>query len=182
MAELDVRETLPDITVPTLVMHRSGDTAWDVRHSRYLAEQHPGRPLRRARRRRLASRSSATATRSSRRSRSSSRAGRRGGERDARAAHRDVHRHRRRHRPRGARRRRALARPARTARRARPRASSRRFGGREVKTVGDGFLAMFDGPPSRALRCAQAITRRGARARHRGARRHAHGRVRADRR
>jgi class 3 adenylate cyclase len=34
-----------------------------------------------------------------------------------------------------------------------------RFGGREVKTVGDGFLATFAGPPSRALRCALAITR-----------------------
>jgi class 3 adenylate cyclase len=33
-----------------------------------------------------------------------------------------------------------------------------RFGGREVKTIGDGFLAVFDGPPSRALRCARAIT------------------------
>jgi class 3 adenylate cyclase len=34
-----------------------------------------------------------------------------------------------------------------------------RFGGREVKTVGDGFLATFEGPPSRALRSALAITR-----------------------
>ena len=33
-----------------------------------------------------------------------------------------------------------------------------RFGGREVKTIGDGFLATFAGPPSRALRCALAIT------------------------
>jgi class 3 adenylate cyclase len=33
-----------------------------------------------------------------------------------------------------------------------------RFAGREVKTVGDGFLATFDGPPSGALRCALAIT------------------------
>ena len=33
-----------------------------------------------------------------------------------------------------------------------------RFDGREVKTVGDGFLATFDGPPSRALRCSLAIT------------------------
>jgi class 3 adenylate cyclase len=32
-----------------------------------------------------------------------------------------------------------------------------RFGGREVKTVGDGFLVTFDGPPSRALRCALAV-------------------------
>jgi class 3 adenylate cyclase len=31
-----------------------------------------------------------------------------------------------------------------------------RFHGREVKTVGDGFLAAFDGP-ARAIRCAQAI-------------------------
>jgi class 3 adenylate cyclase len=33
-----------------------------------------------------------------------------------------------------------------------------RFEGREIKTVGDGFLAAFAGPPSRALRCALAIT------------------------
>ena len=32
-----------------------------------------------------------------------------------------------------------------------------RFRGREVKTLGDGFLAIFDGP-ARAIRCARAIT------------------------
>ena len=32
-----------------------------------------------------------------------------------------------------------------------------RFGGREIKTLGDGFLAAFDGP-GRAVRCARAIT------------------------
>jgi class 3 adenylate cyclase/pimeloyl-ACP methyl ester carboxylesterase len=32
-----------------------------------------------------------------------------------------------------------------------------RFGGEEIKTTGDGFLAAFDGP-ARAIRCAQAIT------------------------
>jgi class 3 adenylate cyclase len=31
-----------------------------------------------------------------------------------------------------------------------------RYGGTEVKTTGDGFLATFDGP-SRAVKCAQAI-------------------------
>jgi class 3 adenylate cyclase len=31
-----------------------------------------------------------------------------------------------------------------------------RFGGREVQTTGDGFLAVFDGP-ARAIRCAMAI-------------------------
>ena len=34
----------------------------------------------------------------------------------------------------------------------------RRFGGREVNTTGDGFIAVFDGSPS-AVRCAQAIVR-----------------------
>lgn len=31
------------------------------------------------------------------------------------------------------------------------------FGGREVDTAGDGFLAVFDGP-ARAIRCARAAT------------------------
>src|SRR3954470_4485279 len=31
-------------------------------------------------------------------------------------------------------------------------------GGREVKTVGDGFIASFAGPPSDALRCARTVT------------------------
>lgn len=34
-----------------------------------------------------------------------------------------------------------------------------RYGGHEVKTIGDAFLATFDGPPSNALRCARAIVR-----------------------
>jgi class 3 adenylate cyclase len=36
-----------------------------------------------------------------------------------------------------------------------------RFHGEEVKTIGDGFLAAFDGP-ARAIRCAQAITDKAA--------------------
>jgi class 3 adenylate cyclase len=31
-----------------------------------------------------------------------------------------------------------------------------RFGGKEVKTLGDGFMATFDGP-ARAVTCAQAV-------------------------
>jgi class 3 adenylate cyclase len=34
-----------------------------------------------------------------------------------------------------------------------------RFDGRAVKTIGDGFLAAFEGAPSRAVRCAAAIVR-----------------------
>lgn len=36
------------------------------------------------------------------------------------------------------------------------RAELRRHGGREVKTLGDGFMAVFDGP-GQAIRCARAI-------------------------
>ena len=38
-ADIDVREVLPAIRVPTLVMHRAGDRAIPVEHGRYLAEQ-----------------------------------------------------------------------------------------------------------------------------------------------
>jgi class 3 adenylate cyclase len=32
-----------------------------------------------------------------------------------------------------------------------------RYGGREVKTIGDGYIAAFEGPPSDALRCARTV-------------------------
>jgi class 3 adenylate cyclase len=157
MIDLDVREVLPRIRVPTLVMHRPRERVWDVRHSHYLAEHIPG-----ARYVELEGEDSfpfvgdsdaiveeieefLTGVRS-------------GGEfaralltvlftdivdATARAAKlgdgrwRDLLAHHDE----------------------RVRAELARFGGREVKTVGDGFLATFDGPPSRALRCALAITR-----------------------
>jgi class 3 adenylate cyclase/alpha-beta hydrolase superfamily lysophospholipase len=40
--QVDVRAVLPSIQVPTLVLHRAGDTFVDIRHSRYLAEHIPG--------------------------------------------------------------------------------------------------------------------------------------------
>ena len=49
-----------------------------------------------------------------------------------------------------------LARAARAAIRTSSAASLERFGGREIKTTGDGFLATFDGP-TRAVECARAI-------------------------
>ena len=157
MVDLDVRHLLPRIRVPTLVMHRPNEHVWDVRHSRYLAEN-----IQNARYVELEGIDSLpfigdsdaiveeveeflTGVRT-------------GGE-FARAlltvlftdivdatAHaarlgdgrwRDLLAHHDEQ----------------------VRAELARFGGREVKTVGDGFLAMFDGPPSRALRCALAITR-----------------------
>ncbi len=157
MIDQDVRHVLPRIRVPTLIMHRPNEQVWDVRHSRYLAEHIEG-----ARYVELEGIDSLpfvgdsdaiveeveeflTGVRT-------------GGEfsralltvlftdivdATARAASlgdscwRDL-----------------LAQHDEQVR-----AQLARFGGREVKTVGDGFLATFDGPPSRALRCALAITR-----------------------
>jgi class 3 adenylate cyclase len=42
IGEFDVRDILPSIRVPTLVLHRRGDTFIDIRHSRFLAEHIPG--------------------------------------------------------------------------------------------------------------------------------------------
>ena len=39
---LDIREVLPRVRVPTLILHRSGDTWIDVGHARYLAQHVPG--------------------------------------------------------------------------------------------------------------------------------------------
>jgi class 3 adenylate cyclase len=155
-ADLDVRDTLPRIRVPTLVMHRDRDNAWDPRHSRYLAEHIPG-----ARYVELDGVDSFPFVGDSEAILEEIEefltGGRGGGELSralltvmftdivdatARAAElgdgrwRDL-----------------LARHDEEVRK-----ELRRFEGREVKTVGDGFLATFDGPPSRALRCALAIT------------------------
>jgi pimeloyl-ACP methyl ester carboxylesterase/class 3 adenylate cyclase len=42
VSELDVREILPAVRVPTLVLHRAGDRYIRVEHGRYLAERIPG--------------------------------------------------------------------------------------------------------------------------------------------
>jgi len=154
-ATLDVRDLLGQIDVPTLVMHRAEDRGWDPRHSHYLAERIPG-----ARYRELHGvdslpflgdsdaivdeieefltgvRSGGELTRALLTVMftdivdATATAARLGDGRwlDLLAAHdREV------------------------------RAELARFGGREVKTMGDGFLATFAGPPSSALRCALAI-------------------------
>ena len=46
IGEYDVRDVLPSIRVPTLVMHRRDDSLIDSRHSRYIAEHIPGAKLR----------------------------------------------------------------------------------------------------------------------------------------
>jgi class 3 adenylate cyclase len=42
IGEFDVRDVLPSIRVPTLVMHRTGDSFIKVEHSRYIASKIPG--------------------------------------------------------------------------------------------------------------------------------------------
>ena len=41
-AQIDIRAVLPTIQAPTLVLHRTGDRFIDIRHSRYMAEHIPG--------------------------------------------------------------------------------------------------------------------------------------------
>jgi class 3 adenylate cyclase/pimeloyl-ACP methyl ester carboxylesterase len=153
---LDVRDTLARIRVPTLVMHRSRDQAWDPRHSRYLAEHIAGARyveldgidslpfvgdsdaiveeieefLTGARSGGELARSLLTVMFTDIVD-ATARAARLGDARwrDLLADH-DAH----------------------------VREQLARFGGREVKTVGDGFLVVFKRPPSQALRCALAIT------------------------
>ena len=156
LADADVREVLPDIRVPTLVMHRPAEQVWDVRHSKYLAEHIPG-----ARYVELAGADSLPFIGDSdelvQEVEEFLTGGRRGTgvardlltvmftdivDATARAAMlgdghwRDL-----------------LSQHDTLVRQ-----QLLRYGGREVKTVGDGFLATFDGAPSQALRCALAIT------------------------
>jgi class 3 adenylate cyclase/pimeloyl-ACP methyl ester carboxylesterase len=155
MVDLDVRAVLPRIRVPTLVMHRPRELVWDVRHSQYLAEHIPD-----ARYVELGGIDSLPFVGDSEALLDEIEefltGARRGGELvralltvmftdivDATALAAELG---------DARWRDLLARHDDQLRK-----ELVRFDGREVKTVGDGFLATFDGPPSRALRCALAM-------------------------
>jgi class 3 adenylate cyclase len=154
LTDFDVREDLAHLRVPTLILHRTGDRLIDVRHSRYLAERIPSaryveldgadnlpsagdtgallgeiEEFLTGGRRRVVERELLTLLFSDIVG-STGHAARLGdaGWRDLLASHDAV-----------------------------VRAELDRFGGREVKTIGDAFLVSFDGPPSRAVRCAQAI-------------------------
>jgi class 3 adenylate cyclase len=157
MVDLDVRELLPSIRVPTLIMHRPNERVWNVRHSRYLAENIRGARyveldgvdslpfvgdsdaiveeveefLTGVRTGGEFARALLTVLFTDIVDATAHAAGLGDGRWRDLLAHHDEQ----------------------------VRAELARFGGREVKTVGDGFLATFDGPPSRALRCALAITR-----------------------
>jgi class 3 adenylate cyclase/alpha-beta hydrolase superfamily lysophospholipase len=154
LSDFDVRADLGELRVPTLILHRMGDRLIDVRHSRYMAERIPGaryveldgidnlpsvgdttallgeiEEFLTGGRRRLGERELLTILFSDIVG-STGHAARLGdaGWRDLLVAHDAV-----------------------------VRRELDRFGGREVKTIGDAFLVSFDGPPSRAVRCAQAL-------------------------
>src|SRR5438046_3203030 len=42
--QMDLRDLLPKIGVPTLILHRAGDRWIEVGHARYMAERIPGAP------------------------------------------------------------------------------------------------------------------------------------------
>ena len=152
--DLDVRDVLETITVPTLVLHRSEDVGWDVRHSRYLAAHIPSARLvllpgvdsfpwygdseavvgeieefLTGTRGRLEAQRALLTVMFTDIVGATDRVARSGDGRwrDRLADHDTV-----------------------------VRAQLAHFGGREIKTTGDGFLATFAGPPSQALRCAAA--------------------------
>jgi class 3 adenylate cyclase len=154
IGEFDVRDILPSIRVPTLVLHRRQDTFINLEHSRFMAERIPDARLVELEggdnmfsigdsegllgeieefltggRRGTAERELLTILFSDIVG-STGHAARLGdaGWRDLLVAHDAVIRR-----------------------------EVDRFGGREVKAIGDAFLGSFAGAPSQAVRCAQAI-------------------------
>ncbi len=153
-AEVDVRAVLPTISVPTLVLHRRDDKFVDPRHSQYLAEHIPGARLVMLPGEEAISFGSDTAplldeveefltgTRSVADT-----------ERIlATVMFSDIVDSTRRAAELGDRRWRDVLESVTTV----VGRELVRFRGRAVKTLGDGFLATFDGP-ARAIRCAAAI-------------------------
>ena len=152
--QVDVRAVLPTIQAPTLVLHRADDQFIDKRHSRYLAEHIPG-----ARYLELPGSEAVTFGRDddelldeveefltgSRHSAESERV-------LATVMFGDICESTRLAADLGDRRWRALLESIERA----VGAELQRFRGRAVKTMGDGFLATFDGP-ARAISCAMNI-------------------------
>jgi class 3 adenylate cyclase len=154
LTDHNVSHLLGELRVPTLILHRTGDRLIDVRHSRYLAERIPGarfvelegvdnlpgvvdssdllgeiEEFLTGGRSRTVARDLLTVLFSDIAD-STGHAARLGDApwRDLLAAHDAV-----------------------------VRREIDRFGGREVKTIGDAFLVAFDGAPSHAVRCALSI-------------------------
>jgi class 3 adenylate cyclase len=154
LGDVDVRDLLGTLRVPTLVMHRRGDRLIDPRHASYLAERIPGAKLVW-----LEGEDSLPTVGDSEafvgEIEEFLTGGRRGGAQRAllTVLFTDICAGTERAAALGDERWRDLL----AAHHAAVRRELERFDGREVKTIGDGFLAVFDGAPSRAVRCADAI-------------------------
>jgi class 3 adenylate cyclase len=159
MAELDLTGLLPRVRVPTLILHRTDDALIDVRHSRYMAERIPG-----ARFVELPGRDHLLSVGDTGALLGEVEEFLTGGRRKEpdrsllTVLFTDICAGTERAAEVGDRRWRDLL----AAHDAEVRRQLERFGGDEVKTIGDGFLAVFDGPPSPAVRCAQAIVQAAA--------------------
>ena len=153
--QIDVRPDLPTITAPTLVLHRTDEAFVDVRHAREYAQRIPGAQL--VELPGVDSLPSAgdldallgeieeflTG-------------GRRGGERERAlltALFTDIVGSTARAAELGDKRWRDLL----ESHDHEVRRTLRRFDGDVIQRIGDGFLAVFDGAPSRAVRCARAL-------------------------
>jgi class 3 adenylate cyclase len=156
-SDLDVRPLLTELRVPTLVMHRTGDRLIDVRHSRDIAEQIPGaRYVELPGDDHLISVGDTEAILGE--IEEFLTGGRSGAQPDRRlltVLFTDIVAGTARAAELGDGRWRDLL----AAHDGEIRRELVRFGGREVKTIGDGFLAVFDGPPSAAVRCGRALLR-----------------------
>jgi class 3 adenylate cyclase len=154
LEHLDLRPLLGRIRVPTLLLHRRDDQLIDVRHSRYLAEHIPGAQLVELRGRDHLISIGDTADLTG--ALEEFVTGARRAERDRQlltVLFSDICEGTTRAAEVGDRRWRDLL----AAHDAEVRGQLARFGGREVKTLGDGFLATFAGAPSAAVRAARAI-------------------------
>ena len=152
--EIDVRDVLSTISVPTLVIHRTGDRVVDVENGRFLAEHIPG-----ARYVELPGDDHVpmvgdadTIIDETEEFLTGMRPGAEPDRVLATVLFTDIVDSTRRAGELGDRRWRDLL----DSHHAVVRGELARFRGREVKTVGDGFLATFDGP-ARAIRCALAV-------------------------
>ena len=155
LGEVDVRHLLPTLRVPTLVLHRTDDIFMDVRHSRYLADHIPGAKLvELPGQDNLATVGDTEAVVGE--IEEFLTGGRSSGQPDRAlltVLFTDICDGTTRAAQLGDRRWRDLL----AAHDAEIRRQLARFGGQEVKTIGDGFLAVFDGAPTPAVRCARAI-------------------------
>jgi class 3 adenylate cyclase len=153
-AEVDVRAVLPSIQVPTLVLHRASDLFIDIRHSRYLTEHIPGARLVELPGEEALGFGDDTASELDEIEEFLT------GTRPAQDPERilatvmfsDIVDSTQRAAELGDRRWRELLQSMEGA----VSTELKRFRGRAIKTMGDGFLATFDGP-ARAIRCATAI-------------------------